>query len=59
MNAYTHYDYASLMSDIRSTSGYCTFLCGNLVAWRSKKKKVVTRSSAEVEFRAMYVTSIL
>jgi len=24
--------YAGSMSDKRSTSGYCTFLCGNLVA---------------------------
>ncbi|RDX85925.1 Copia protein, partial [Mucuna pruriens] len=37
----------------RSTSGYCMFLGGNLVTWRSKKQNVVARSSAEVEFRAM------
>ncbi|RVX21302.1 Copia protein [Vitis vinifera] len=35
----------------RSTSGYFTFVCGNLVTWKSKKQNVVARSSAEAEFR--------
>ncbi|KAA0036818.1 Cysteine-rich RLK (RECEPTOR-like protein kinase) 8 [Cucumis melo var. makuwa] len=37
----------------KSTSGYCTFVWGNLVTWRSKKPSVVARSSAEAEYRAM------
>ena len=41
------------MTDRRSTSGYCSFVWGNLVTWRSKKQSVVARSSAEAEFRAM------
>lgn len=53
MEAYTDADYAGSMTDRRSTTGYCTFLCGNLVTWRSKKQSVVARSSAEAEFRAM------
>ena len=39
--------------DRRSTSGYCTFLGGNLVTWRSKKQNVVARLSAESKFRAI------
>ena len=39
--------------DRRSTSGYCSFVSGNLVTWRSKKQNVVARSSAEAEFRAV------
>ncbi|KAK3041993.1 hypothetical protein RJ639_002301 [Escallonia herrerae] len=46
-------DWAGSLSDRRSTSGYCTYIWGNLVTWRSKKQSVVARSSAEAEFRAM------
>jgi hypothetical protein len=41
MEAYTDADYAGSLSDRRSTTGYCTFLCGNFVTWRSKKQSVV------------------
>lgn len=53
LEAYTDADYGGSLVDRRSTSGYCTFLGGNLVTWRSKKQNVVARSSAEAEFRAM------
>ena len=46
-------DWAGSTVDRRSTTGYCTFVWGNLVTWRSKKQSVVARSSAEAEFRAM------
>lgn len=45
-------DWACSVTDRRSTSGYCTFVWGNLVTWRSKKQSVVA-SSAEAEYRAM------
>ena len=41
------------MTDRRSTSGYFTFVRGNLVTWRSKKQNVVSRSFAEAEYRGM------
>jgi len=37
LEAYIDADYAGSMVDRRSTIGYCTFLGGNLVTWRSKK----------------------
>jgi hypothetical protein len=40
-------------SDRKSTSGYFTFVGGNLVTWKSKKQKVVALSSAEAEFQGM------
>ncbi|GAV87964.1 hypothetical protein CFOL_v3_31388, partial [Cephalotus follicularis] len=51
VEAYTDTDWAGCPDDRRSTSGYCTFVGGNLVTWRSKKQMVVARSSAEAEFR--------
>ena len=53
MEIYTNADFAGSSLDRRSTTGYCTFLGGNLVSWRSKKKNVIAWSSAEAEFRAM------
>ena len=40
-------------SDRKSTSGYFTFVGGNLVTWRNKKQTVVALSSAEAEFRGI------
>ena len=53
VEAYTDADWAGNVIDRRSTSGYCTFVGGNLVTWRSKKQSVVARSSAEAEFRSV------
>ncbi|GAU39772.1 hypothetical protein TSUD_220160 [Trifolium subterraneum] len=53
VEAYTDADWAGNINDRRSTSGYCTFVGGNFVTWRSKKQSVVARSSAEAEFRSV------
>ena len=53
VEAFSDADWAGSPIDRRSTSGYCTFVGGNLVSWKSKKQSVVARSSAESEYRAM------
>ncbi|PRQ47582.1 putative RNA-directed DNA polymerase [Rosa chinensis] len=53
ISGYTDADWAGCVTDRKSTSGYFTFVGGNLVTWRSKKQKVVARSSAEAEYRGM------
>ena len=53
IKVYTDADWAGAVDDRRSTSGYFTFVGGNLVTWRSKKQNVVARSSAEAEYRGM------
>ncbi|KAL0641806.1 hypothetical protein Bca4012_102527 [Brassica carinata] len=50
---YCDADWAGDRADRKSTTGYCTFIGGNLVTWKSKKQKVVSCSSAEAEYRAM------
>ena len=51
--AYTDADWAGNPIDRKSTTGFCMFVGGNLVTWKSKKQTVVARSSAEAEYRAM------
>ncbi|KAL0298830.1 UNVERIFIED_CONTAM: Retrovirus-related Pol polyprotein from transposon RE2 [Sesamum radiatum] len=57
IEAYSDADYAGSKDDRKSTSGYCTYVGGNLVTWRSKKQTTVARSSAEAEYRAMAHTT--
>ncbi|KAJ9541315.1 hypothetical protein OSB04_027821 [Centaurea solstitialis] len=50
---YTDSDWGGCPKDGRSTTGYCTFVYGNLVTWKSKKQPMVSRSTAEAELRAV------
>ncbi|CAN6704192.1 unnamed protein product [Malus baccata var. baccata] len=57
ISGYTDADWAGNSLDRKSTTGFCTFVGGNQVTWKSKKQSVVARSSAEAEYRAMASTA--
>ncbi|RVW36151.1 Retrovirus-related Pol polyprotein from transposon RE1 [Vitis vinifera] len=53
IEVYTDANWVGAVDDRRLTSGYFTFVSGNLVTWKSKKQNVVARLSAEAKFRGM------
>ena len=53
IECFSNADWTGSKEDMRSTSGYCVFVEGNLVSWKSKKQSVVSRFSAKSEYRAM------
>ncbi|CAL9029103.1 unnamed protein product [Prunus brigantina] len=53
MTAFTDADWAGDPNDRRSTTGFVIFLGTNPISWSSKKQQSVSRSSTEVEYRAM------
>ena len=53
IKGYTNVDWTRNIIDRRSTSGYFTFVAGNLVTWRSKKQNMVARSTAKIEYQGV------
>ncbi|GJS41604.1 ribonuclease H-like domain-containing protein [Tanacetum coccineum] len=51
--AYSDADWAGCPTTRRLTSGYCVFLGNNLLSWSFKRQPMLSRSSAEAEYRGV------
>ena len=57
IQAYTDACWGVQIDDIRSSSGYILYLGNNLVSWSASKQKVVSQSSAELEYKELAITT--
>jgi hypothetical protein len=57
LSAFSNTGWAGNVDDRRSTGGYTIFLGGNLIGWSSRKQDTVSRSSTEVEYKAIADTT--
>lgn len=55
--AYSDSDWGNCPFSVRSLTGYCVYMGGCLISWKTKKQKVTSKSSCEAELRSMSMTT--
>lgn len=55
--AYSDADWAKCPISRKSVSGFCVYFCNNLISWKNKKQAIISRSSAESEYRCLASTT--
>jgi len=53
LRGFSDADWGGDLDDRKSTTAFIIFLGDNPISWRTRKQKVVARSSTEVEYRAL------
>jgi len=56
IKAYSDSDWAGCVDTRKSVTGFLVYLGNTLITWRSKKQTIVSRSSCEVEYKALAQT---